>query len=192
MAALTVFAEFGFKKATVDDIAGRMGMTKGALYVYVKNKQDLYEQTVRYALLNWQGRVRESILGEQTAEGRFFMMCRKAIDYLDEAEAFRQILKRDPDIFPMFAVSDPFEDVNRNSVLMIRSILEQGIRERVFRPVNVERSADVIFSIYKMFIIRTYIQDSADKGQVRDLFEETLGLMTRGLFRPAGETGEGS
>jgi AcrR family transcriptional regulator len=181
-AALKVFAEFGFKKATVDDIAGKLGLTKGALYVYVKSKQDLYRKTVRYALVHWQGRVREAVFREQRAENRFFALCRAAIDHLDEARDFRQILTRDPDIFPMFTDSDPFEDINRDSVLMIRTILTQGIRENTFRPVNVERSADAIFSIYKMFIIRTYIQNPADREKVRALFEETLALLTEGLF----------
>ena len=56
-AALEVFAEYGFKKATLEDIAGQLGMTKGNLYRYARNKKDLYRNTVRYALLRWQGRL---------------------------------------------------------------------------------------------------------------------------------------
>ena len=59
--ALTVFAQFGFSKTTMEDIAGRLDMTKGNLYLYVKNKQDLYHKTVAYALLRWQGRVAEAV-----------------------------------------------------------------------------------------------------------------------------------
>jgi AcrR family transcriptional regulator len=181
-AALRVFAEFGYRKATVDDIAGALGMTKSNLYLYVENKKDLYEKSVCYALIKWQNKVRDAILGEATAEGQFFVMCRKAIDYLDDAPELRAILKRDPDIFPMFPIKDPYERINGDSVRMIRMILENGIRENVFRPVNAEKVSAVIFSIYKMFIIRTYICNDTDRETIRGMFDDTLDLATRGLF----------
>lgn len=40
-AALDVFAEKGFAKATFDEIALRAGFTKGAIYWYFRNKADL-------------------------------------------------------------------------------------------------------------------------------------------------------
>jgi len=43
-AALKTFAKYGFKKTTVEDIAVAMNMTKGNLYLYVKNKKDLFNQ----------------------------------------------------------------------------------------------------------------------------------------------------
>jgi len=51
-AALKIFAEFGYKKATMEDIAKELNMTKCNLYLYAENKMDLYENTVRSALTN--------------------------------------------------------------------------------------------------------------------------------------------
>ena len=81
-AALGVFAEFGFKKATLDDIAAQLGMTKGNLYRYAHNKQDLYRNTVRHALLRWQGKVRDAVAAESDVVQQFQVMCRKAVAYL--------------------------------------------------------------------------------------------------------------
>jgi len=44
--ALTVFAKFGFKKTAMRDVARELGMTQGNIYLYVKNKRDLYEKAV--------------------------------------------------------------------------------------------------------------------------------------------------
>lgn len=44
--ALRIFAHKGFYKTTVDDIAGATGVAKGTVYLYFKNKQDLYIATV--------------------------------------------------------------------------------------------------------------------------------------------------
>ena len=49
-AALEVFAEKGFAAAKLDDIARRAGISKGTLYLYFKDKQDLFGAVVRSAI----------------------------------------------------------------------------------------------------------------------------------------------
>lgn len=178
--ALAVFAEFGYRKTTMEDIAGRLGMTKGNLYLYAKNKKDLYRKTVAHSLLAWQAKVAEAVGRETDPRRRFTVMCEKALEYLSTDEKLRRVLVFDPDIFPMFAEHDPYEEINRNSVIMIRDILSDGIEKGAFRPVDTDKSAEAIFLIYKMFVIRTYIR-SRDT-YMREMFDDTLSLITHGLF----------
>lgn len=179
--ALAVFAEYGYQKATMEDIAGRLGMTKGNLYLYTRGKKDLYEKTVAHALLGWQGKVADAVAGaDNDPRQRFLVMCEKAVEYLSEDDALRRVLMRDPEIFPMFPVKDPYEAINQNSVAMIRDILKQGINTGLFRPVDCDRVSEIIFLIYKMFIIRTYIH--SNDPFLRDMFDETVSLFTHGLF----------
>ncbi|MBI1361178.1 MAG: TetR family transcriptional regulator [Alphaproteobacteria bacterium] len=49
-AAYAVFAEKGFSAAKLDDIAQRAGVSKGALYLYFGNKQDIFEAVVHDAI----------------------------------------------------------------------------------------------------------------------------------------------
>ncbi len=179
-ASLTVFGEFGFKKTTMEDIATKLGMTKGNLYLYAKNKKDLYRNTVSHALLKWQNLVRQRVEQETSPKEQFLVMCQKAVDYLSHDEDFRKVLVRDPDIFPMFSSEDSFSDINRNSVEMIKVIIERGIKENLFRSVNAEKISEVVFSIYKMFIIRAYVKEE-DKV-IQQMYEETVALLTTGLF----------
>lgn len=44
--ALRLFAKNGYEAASVSDIAGELGMTKGALYKHYKNKQDIFDSIV--------------------------------------------------------------------------------------------------------------------------------------------------
>jgi AcrR family transcriptional regulator len=46
-AALAVFAEKGFAAARLDQIARRAGVSKGTLYLYFKDKEDLFRAVVR-------------------------------------------------------------------------------------------------------------------------------------------------
>ena len=184
-AAISAFAEFGYLKTTMEDVAGRLNMTKGNLYLYVKNKKDLYHQTVAHALTKWQAKVLEAVGRETDPCRKFRVMCFKAAEYLSEDPALRRVLIRDPDIFPMFPKKDPFADINRNSVALIRAILKQGIQEGAFRPVDPDRVAETVFMVYKMFIIRMYIQ--TDDPRIQDMFADAVELFSLGLFEKKAE-----
>lgn len=49
-AALEVFAEKGFAAAKLDEIARRAGVSKGTLYLYFRDKEDLFRAVVRSAI----------------------------------------------------------------------------------------------------------------------------------------------
>ncbi len=46
-AALDVFVEHGFAATKLDDVARKAGVSKGTLYLYFKNKEDLFKAVVR-------------------------------------------------------------------------------------------------------------------------------------------------
>src|SRR5438874_12823115 len=48
-AANRVFAEKGYHEATMDDIAKRLGVSKGASYLYFSSKEDLFEAMCKTA-----------------------------------------------------------------------------------------------------------------------------------------------
>ena len=63
-AAAEVFSEKGYRAATLQDIASRVGMLKGSLYYYIDNKEDLLVEILRRAHLQGIGFVQED---EETA-----------------------------------------------------------------------------------------------------------------------------
>src|SRR6476619_401868 len=50
-AALTVFAERGLKAARLDDIAKAAGLSKGTIYLYFPNKEELFREVVRTTVI---------------------------------------------------------------------------------------------------------------------------------------------
>src|SRR5271165_4427177 len=50
-AALASFAEHGYAATRLDDVAARAGVTKGTLYLYFRNKEDLFKAVVRQELV---------------------------------------------------------------------------------------------------------------------------------------------
>ena len=161
-ATLKVFSRYGYKKSTLEDIASELGMTNTAMYAYASSKRDLYEQTVWYVMKRWQAGVEQAVAEKTTAQEKMAALCESALYYLAQDVEFCALLKNDPSIFPMFPTVDPYEEINRDSVRLIERVLEFGQETGEFRAVDIPAVGEVLFSIYKNFIIHTYINSEED------------------------------
>ena len=56
-AASDVFAEHGFEKTTIRAVAGRAGISIGGIYLYFRNKEELYTGLMRSQMEEFLGRV---------------------------------------------------------------------------------------------------------------------------------------
>jgi AcrR family transcriptional regulator len=179
-AALKCFAAFGYKKTTLEDIAGELGLGGSSVYAYTESKRALYEDAVRFCMLRWQGKVKAATLAQPAAAGKFRALCETALLYLSEDAAFCALLKSDPTIFPMFPEADPYEEINAESVAMIARILDEGQQSGEFRKLDTETVSDVLFSLYKGFIIRAYVEHE-DRFMESHL-TQTLDLILKGII----------
>jgi AcrR family transcriptional regulator len=66
-AALECFAERGFAACSLDEIAARAGVTKGTLYLYFPNKEALFKEVVRQALVPRIAAFEQSVAASQSA-----------------------------------------------------------------------------------------------------------------------------
>ncbi len=180
-AALKLFAQYGYRKTTLEDVAGELGMTPGNIYFYVKNKKELYEKTVRNALGKWKDSVAGAVAAEKDAPARFRVMAERSFQYLRDRDDILAILSRDPDIFTITPGEDRFYDINADAMGLMKNILAQGVREKSFHKMNVERTAEMLFSVYIMLIIKAYVKKEGEN--VAEMFSEGLDLILRGLRR---------
>ena len=56
--ALGVYMELGIKSVTMDEMARQLGVSKKTIYLYVKDKNDLVEQTLNFAHENEQQQIK--------------------------------------------------------------------------------------------------------------------------------------
>lgn len=187
-AALKVFAEYGFKKATIEDIAAELDTAKSSLYFYVKDKRELYDKAVAYGLRLWQNKVRDAVSAEPDIVEQFRIMANKAYEYLAEDRPLQRILMRDPALFPLFASQDPYSDINRDSIAMLKAILQRGIAEGRFRPIDVDGVAQLLFAFYVMLIQKTYMFPEGPLSRI--MFKDGVDLVLKGLIAdPARKKG---
>ena len=112
---------------------------------------------------------------------KFKIMTTKSFEYLSHQEDLRSILIMDPGIFTLSPEEDRFYEINQGAMLLIKEILLQGIEESVFYKVDVDHMTELLFSIYIMFLIKTYIK--SEGSSAFRMYEEGVALILRGLCR---------
>ena len=182
-AAIQAFASYGYRKATLDDVAGTLGILGSSMYAYAESKRDLYEQAVRHVLLRWQNRVKRAVEAQSAPRQQLLTLCETALHYLADDGQFCALLRGDPSIFPMFPAVDPYEEINEESVAMIERILVAGAESGAFRPVRPRPTAELIFSLYKGFIIHAYVQGESE--YLERYMDAAIDLVTNGLYQKA-------
>jgi AcrR family transcriptional regulator len=180
-AALKCFAAFGYKKTTLEDIAGELNLGNSSVYAYTSGKRALYEDVVRFVMLRWQNRVKAAVETKASAAEKFRVLCETALLYLADDPAFCALLKNDPTIFPMFPESDPYDEINTESAAMIGRILNEGQKSGEFRKLDSATVSELIFSMYKGFIIRAYIE--CEERFMETHMTQALDLLLSGILK---------
>ena len=181
IAALKLFAHYGYKKTSIEDVSNELGMTKSNIYFYVTSKRDLYEKTISMAFLDWQKAVVDAVGQVDDLAEKFSVMCRRSLEYLMRHHELRSIFIKDPGIFTLFPKEDRFYDINRGALQLIEDILSEGVRQGRFHEMDIQHTAELFFSIYIMFLIKTYVK-SEGVSALR-MYEEGLRIILRGLCR---------
>ena len=179
-AAQKIFARYGFKRTRMEDVAQELGLATATLYNYVKDKNDLYERAVAAGIRRWQGLVFQAVAEESDIRAKFLAMCQKGYEYLRGDQDLRTIMIHDPTVFPLSPRKVRFPDIDRASIGMIKDVLQTGISQGVFRPVDVDSVAELLYSIYVMFIIKRYV---VSEGQsTSKMYQDGLDLILEGLL----------
>ncbi|MCX5849496.1 MAG: TetR/AcrR family transcriptional regulator [Deltaproteobacteria bacterium] len=179
--ALRLFAHYGYKKTTLEDVGNELSMTKSNLYFYITSKRDLYEKTVSSAFKEWQTAVVNAVGQVDDLAEKFSIMAIRSIEYLNEHNELRSIFIKDPAIFSLFPSEDPFYEINMGAIRLIEDILTKGIEQGRFYEMDVQHSAELLFSIYVMFLIKTYVK-SEGASAIR-MYEEGLKIILRGMCK---------
>ena len=151
-AALAEFGERGLAAARLDDIAKRAGLSKGTIYLYFPNKEELFREMVRQTVVA-QIEARERQFGESTGSSTqaltaFMRSYWTFIRSPDFAPIFRLIhaeIHNFPDLARFYA-----QDVAARAHRLIAAILTRGIESGEFRPVDPSVGARMLTAAFVM------------------------------------------
>lgn len=126
MSAIKIVNEAGFEQATMEQIAAALYMTKGALYYYFKNKQDLLFQCHHFVLSHALVRLREIASQEGHPEELLALLVDNHINnVIEEREFFNLLL--DPNKAFLAEQLQPVLELRKQYTTIFDEVIARGI-----------------------------------------------------------------
>jgi AcrR family transcriptional regulator len=145
-AALDLFVERGYAATRLDDVAAQAGVSKGTLYLYFTNKEELFKAVVRENVVPILGEA-ESIV--ETHEGSSAELFREIIlgwwERIGNTKlsGITKLMMAESSNFPEVAQFYHEEVISRGNA-MIGHMLERGIKRGEFRDIDVNQAMNVV------------------------------------------------
>lgn len=142
-AALDCFAERGYAATRLDDVAARAGVTKGTLYLYFANKEELFKSVVRHEIVTAIARAEAMVAQSDAAASvlleRFLGMW-PGLSAASRTGAIPKLILGEAGNFPELA-RFYLDEVVRRGKRLVAGILQRGIARGEFRAgLDVDRA----------------------------------------------------
>jgi len=167
-AALDLFVERGFASTRLEDVARQAGVSKGTLYLYFENKEELFKAVVRNSIVPVIGEAEESIA---EFEGHSADLLRSVIHSwwqrvgATKASGIIKLVMAEAGNFPELAQFYQDEVITRGTN-MIRGLLERAIARGEFRPVDVVQANQVLVAPMLMLVTWKHSLAPCDRGEL--------------------------
>jgi len=187
-AALEVFVERGFAATNLADVARRAGVTKGTVYLYFESKEVLFKAVVRETI------VPVIAKGEELARS-FTGSARELLERLVR-EYWRLVgetaLAGIPKLMLAEAATFPeltrfyYEEVVTRGHRLMAGVIERGIANGEFRPVDVALAAKLAMSplMHAVVVRRAFASCMPEGFNIQSYLDTHIDLYLHGISKP--------
>jgi TetR/AcrR family transcriptional regulator, repressor for uid operon len=142
-AAFDVFAEYGIRRATVDDVARRAGVSKMTVFRRFQSKQGLVEVVIGREIRRGMEELDRVWEREQSLEQRVVLGFSFAVNFVRGHALFDRLLRSEPEVvLPLLTVD------GTAALGLYRELIGQRLRTEVragrAAPANVDQAAEVL------------------------------------------------
>ena len=190
VAAKRVFTDKGFGKATMEDIAKEAELSPGTLYLYFKNKDELYAslslRILQYLMIRLEHVNAESFadVTQQLNALKDAMFDVYEFDplilinmfHMQSSETLRNL---SPDLL------EQIETLSRNSMQAIASIFEEGMRKNQFEDRHPTAVADILWALFSGIVLweSSKKQINGNQDYLKETFDTAFEIFSRGIMR---------
>jgi AcrR family transcriptional regulator len=166
--ALDLFVEAGYEEVTFQKIAGRCGITRTTLYIYFKNKKEIFNYSIKQLMDGVEGnilKIRKDKSLDNTAK-----LTRILTELIDRIEANRRLLSVVLDYLLYLAKNgqDPDQRVRRRTIRLrhiLATMVIEGIRRGEFAEVKIRDADNLFYGLIEAAIFRLVVlkKDSVEE-----------------------------
>jgi AcrR family transcriptional regulator len=184
-AGLACFAERGFAATRLEDVAKRAGITKGTLYLYFSNKEELFKTIVRESVVAnlARGEALVAQSSEPAPQVLEQLIARLQMAMVAPASAIPKIVIAESGNFPDIA-RFYFKEVVQRGLSLFQRVLEAGVARGELRPMDVDSTAYCIVAplILGMLWRHSFARHERRPLDTNALCHAHLQILSRGLL----------
>ncbi|MBW2610960.1 MAG: TetR/AcrR family transcriptional regulator [Deltaproteobacteria bacterium] len=190
VAAKRVFSDKGFSKATMEDIAKEAEFSPGTLYLYFKNKDELYASLSLRILHYLYIRLENLNSDEHMSRGqrmdglkdamydvyKFDPMILINLFHLQSSETLKNLT---PELL------SEIKKLSRSSLAEMAKVFEDGVNSGIYinkRPIAL---ADIVWSLFSGVVLWETSKSiiNAEKDYLKDTLETAFEIFNRGILK---------
>jgi AcrR family transcriptional regulator len=161
-----IFSHYGFKKTTMDEIAKALKMGKSSIYYYFQSKEEIFEAVVLYeanVLRNELTTTIKSVESPVEKMRNYVFVRMKAFEKL--SNYYNAIFDKNLDHYDF--VENIRSKYDREELAILRLILYDGARKKVFNVINSEYTALAVQTTLKGLEVPLFWKKKEDKIELR-------------------------
>ncbi len=177
--SLDVFIEEGYEDATFQKIADRCGITRTTLYIYFKNKHEIFLGSIKELLSEMESALKLIIKDDSiSAEAAL----RKTLETLaDACERNKKLFSVLLNYLMQLRKSgiDTSERVRRRVIRMrhlLSTILIKGIQNGEFKELNVKDTNETLYGLMESAIFRIAVLNQDNVADIKQALNSTVDL----------------
>ena len=130
--AQKLFAQYGFKKTTLDEIARSAHITKSSIYYYFDSKEDIFRAVLEKENRLWSQKIREVISKANTPQEKLRAYVVTKMKHLSQLVNFYSALKEE--YLEHYSFIERIRKKNlQEEIKIVRAILKEGAKREFFR-----------------------------------------------------------
>ena len=178
-----VFSKFGFKKATMEDIALASGMGKSSIYYYFKSKEEIFEAVVKKEAHELSLELEKKVISvndNPKDKIRNYVLIR--MRYLKEMVNFYEALKNDY-LGNLTFTERIRKKYDKEEQQTIKKILEDGVNQGVFKVRNTKFAAIALVTCLKGLESSLIIDEDIKLKNLEETLDEILQIIFYGMVK---------
>jgi AcrR family transcriptional regulator len=188
VAAKRVFSEKGFNKSTMEDIASEAELSPGTLYLYFKNKEELYAslslRILQYLHIRVEHVNKETDLSPEQKLEKLIETMYDVYDFdpliiinmfhLQSSETLKNLSPR---------LMTQIEELSRKSIGAISNIFREGVEKGVFIEKHPVALSDIFWSLFSGVILWEASKKimNEDKDYLKNTLAIAFEIFTQGV-----------
>lgn len=188
-AALDLFVERGFASTRLEDVAKHAGVSKGTLYLYFANKEELFKAVVRENIIPAIGEAEDTIAsyeGNSADLFRTFILSWWEQIGNTKLSGITKLIMAESGNFPELSKFYHEEVISRSNALITR-ILERGVERGEFRQIDTSQVTRVVVAPVIMLMMWKHSFGACQLEQIshQDYLNSFIDLCLHGLVNGA-------